>query len=110
MIGDELPALDWLQFTKSQGVIWQSCPVGAQFHNGACEATVKKAKKTLQHIYSNTRLTALEVEIALKRIVAILNSQPLARHLRHDKGMGQDATSLHPEFMEPLTANHLLIR
>ena len=74
MIGDKLPALDWAQFAKSQVVIWRSCPVGAQFHNSACEATVKKAKRTLQNIYGDTRLCTLELETTLKHIVVNLNS------------------------------------
>jgi len=102
VIGEDLPALDLLKFFEIQGVIWRSCPVGAQFHNSVCEAMVKKAKRTLQYIYGDARLSTLEVETALKHVVVILNSWPLAKlSRRHGRGMRQETTSLYPEFAEP---------
>ena len=85
MIGEEQPALNWAKFAESQGMIWQSCPAGAQFRNSVCEATVKKAKRTLQPIYSDARLSTLEVETALKLVATILKSLPLTRNQRHKR-------------------------
>ena len=70
---------------------------------------MKKAKRTLQRIYGEAKLCALELETALKRVVAILNSRPLANIGGHIKGMGEEANSMHPDIAEPLTPNPLLI-
>jgi len=66
VISNNLPVLDWAKFAESQGVIWWSCPAEAQFRNGAYEVVVKKAKRTLQHIYGDARLSTPELETALK--------------------------------------------
>ena len=109
MIGNKEESLDWAKIVVSQGITWRTCPAGAQFHNGASKAVVKKAKRTFQHIYGEAKLTALETETVLKRVLAILNSRLLTNtHLSPD-GWGQTEDSLLPKYAEPLTPNYLLI-
>ena len=96
-ISDNKVYLDWQKIVAKVGITWRTCPAGAQFQNGASEAVVKKAKRTFHHIYGESKLTALEMETALKRITAILGSQPLAASYKPVHGTGQGETSFQPD-------------
>ena len=99
----EVPEYDWDEIEEATGgrTKWTFCPPSAQFRNGACEAFVKKAKRTLKHTYGDKLLNFQEMETALKRAATILNSRPISA--TSCKKGGTD-----PDFLTPITPNMLL--
>ena len=93
---------------------WFFAPPGAQFRNRATEAYVKKLKHSLLVQYGEAKLNVVEMLTALKRVAHVINSCPLAARDKRGQvtgvlGSGQEESSVDPDFLEPITANDLLL-
>ena len=100
----EWPEYDWDLIEKSSGshTVWTFCPSGAQFRNGAVEAYVKKAKRSITHAYGDKNFNMQELNTCFKRVSNILNLRPISA-ICGPKG-GVD-----PDYLSPLTPNMLLL-
>ena len=94
---------DWeLISNSSHGqTVWQFCPSGAQWRNGAVEAMVKQFKYSLG-LYKESGLNYAELQSLFKRISSVLNSRPVSarygpRHVDSD-----------PDYLEIITPNMML--
>ena len=87
--------------TSQQGTTWRFTPSGAQWHNGAAEAFVKKFKLSFHHLYKETKLNHAQLLSAVKRISNILNHRPIS--VQKTKNGGHDE-----DFLMPLTPNMLI--
>ena len=111
-VGDD--TIDYQEVARSTGVAWFFAPPGAQFRNGCTEAYVKKLKHTLLIQYKEAKMNVVEMVTALKRVACIINSCPLAAKDKRGTimgalGSGQEENSPHPDYLEPITANSLLL-
>ena len=96
-------SFDWEEISRKSGggTIWNFCPSGAQWRNGAVEAQVKRLKRSLE-IYEHTGLTYAEFQGLLKKITSVLNSRPISARY------GPRHTESDPDFLELITPNMLL--
>ena len=96
-------SFDWDEISNKSGggTIWNFCPSGAQWRNGAVEAQVKRLKKSLE-IYMHTGLSYAEFQSLLKKITSVLNSRPISARY------GPRHTESDPDFLELITPNMLL--
>ena len=96
-------SFDWDEISNKSGggTIWNFCPSGAQWRNGAVEAQVKRLKKSLE-IYTHTGLSYAEFQSLLKKITSVLNSRPISARY------GPRHTESDPDFLELITPNMLL--
>ena len=106
--------IDFNEVARSTGVTWYFAPPGAQFRNGCSEAFVKKLKHSLLVHYGEARMNVVEMLTALKRVACVINSCPLAAKDKRGLvmgalGSGQQEDSSHPDYLEPITANTLLL-
>ena len=111
---DSGDSIDFNEVARATGVTWVFAPPGAQFRNGCAEAFVKKLKHSLLIHYGEARMNVVEMMTALKRVACVINSCPLAAKDKRGLvmgalGSGQEEDSSHPDYLEPITANTLLL-
>ena len=100
----DVPDFNWDIISKeSKGqTTWNFCPSGAQWRNGACEAFVKKFKKSLE-LCRQSGLNYAELESLFRRIASILNTRPIAARY------GPRHSDSDPDYLEVITPNMLLL-
>ena len=92
---------DMIGTSRKGQTVWNFCPAGAQWRNGAVEAQVKQFKKSLE-LYKQSGMTYAELQSAFKKIAAVLNSRPVSARYgpRHEQS--------DPDYLELVTPSMLL--
>ena len=92
---------DMIGTSRKGQTVWDFCPAGAQWRNGAVEAQVKQFKKSLE-LYKQSGMTYAELQSAFKKIAAVLNSRPVSARYgpRHEQS--------DPDYLELVTPSMLL--
>ena len=103
-VNEDAPQWDFTKLAElGKGATqWSACPAGAQFRNGALEATVKRLKRSLAATYGKQILSVPELELAFRKVSSLVNSRPVYAYSKPGAGEGS-------EFLEQLTPNHLLL-